>query len=51
MLLDRLLLSQNVTPSRTPPPSSVTYFMNGPFLVSAEALVVTFYFDNATDYA
>ena len=30
MLLDPLP-SQTVTPSWTPPPSSVTYFMEGPF--------------------
>src|SRR6218665_789915 len=30
MLLTPLPLSQTVTPSRTPPPSSVTYFMDGP---------------------
>src|SRR6218665_456087 len=30
MLLDPLPLSQTVTPSRTPSPSSVTYFMDGP---------------------
>src|SRR6218665_3503963 len=28
--LDHLPLSQTVTPSRTPCPSSVTYFMDGP---------------------
>src|SRR6218665_3813764 len=28
--LDPLPLSQSVTPSRTPSPSSVTYFMDGP---------------------
>ncbi len=28
--LDPLPLSQTVTPSRTPSPSSVTYFMDGP---------------------
>ena len=27
------LLSQTVTPSRTPSPSSVTYFMDGPLVV------------------
>src|SRR6218665_2563109 len=31
MFLDPLPLSQTVTPSRTPSPSSVTYFMDGPF--------------------
>ena len=31
MLLTPLPLSQTVTPSRTPPPSSVTYFMDGPY--------------------
>ena len=30
MLLTPLPLSQTVTPSRTPSPSSVTYFMDGP---------------------
>jgi len=30
--LDRLSLSQTVTPSPTPPPSSVTYFMDGPLV-------------------
>ena len=30
MLLTPSPLSQTVTPSRTPPPSSVTYFMDGP---------------------
>src|SRR6218665_115101 len=30
MLLDPSPLSQTVTPSRTPSPSSVTYFMDGP---------------------
>ena len=29
MLLDPLPLSQTVKPSRTPSPSSVTYFMDG----------------------
>ena len=31
MLFNPLPLSQTVTPSRTPSPSSVTYFMDGPF--------------------
>ena len=30
MLLTSLPLSQTVTPCRTPSPSSVTYFMDGP---------------------
>ena len=30
MLMNPLPLSQTVTPSRTPSPSSVTYFMGGP---------------------
>ena len=33
-----LPLSQNVTPSRTPSPSSVMYFMDGPYGLSASTL-------------
>ena len=31
-------LSQTVTPTRTPSPSSVTYFMDGPLLAQARSL-------------
>ena len=34
--LDPLPLSQTVTPSRTPSPSSATYFMDGPYAVMKE---------------
>ena len=39
-----LPLSQTVTPSRTPSPSSVTYFMDGPLLVS-RAFTFVIYFN------
>jgi len=32
------LLSQTITPSRTPSPSSVTYFMDGPLIESDNEL-------------
>jgi len=43
MLVDNPPQSQTVTTSRTPPPSSVTYFMDGPlatFLYAAKLIVV-----------
>jgi len=38
MLLDPLPLSQTVTPSRTPSPPSVTYFMDGPLRLRQQKL-------------
>jgi len=38
MLLTPLPLSQTVTPSRTPSPLSVTYFMDGPYWRLEESL-------------
>ena len=35
--LDPLPLSQTVTPSRTPSPSSVTYFMDGPQVLGSDS--------------
>ena len=39
--LDPLPLSQTVTPSRTPSPSSVTYFMDGPIGALEGAILVS----------
>jgi len=40
MLLIHLPLSQTVTPSWTPSPSSMTYFMDGPLHVVPGRLVI-----------
>src|SRR6218665_3215720 len=39
--LDRLPLSQTVTPSRTPSPSSVTSFMDGPLHVVPRKSIIS----------
>src|SRR6218665_2659693 len=41
MRLNSLPLSQTVTPSRTPSPSSVTYFMDGPLMTDIKLCFVT----------
>ena len=41
MLLDPLPLSQTVTFSRTPPPSSATYFMDGPRVNFLQSAILT----------